>query len=448
MRERSFDRSLMYKLRLVAAYRDVVRSHVPFVFERYVERFGRCQQAAAQRLLPKWDAAGRGGAPIEVAFLLTVPGMWKVDYLFKAMVDDVRFHPYVVVCPYSVYKGFSAEEVEATLRRTEDFLAEKGYEYVVPRDEKGRWMDIKKSLGPDIVFFTTPYKDIPPQYFVYHFRDTLTCYVSYGFTSLNTLKVNFDLIFHNLVGMYLLETERHREMAVENARNGGANTVVTGYPGTEVFLREDYHPACNWKPQEKPKKRVIWAPHHTIDKTIELSTFLLHCDDMVELAQKYSDEIQWAFKPHQLLKFKLQQLWGMERTENYYRKWAEMENTQIEETSYVDLFLTSDAMIHDCGSFTTEYLFTHNPVMYLTHDAHFRERFNAFGLEAFECHYRGGGLEDIEAFLRDVVVGGNDPKRQQRMDFYDKYLKPIDGKMPSQMIIEAIEKKVKTKTKL
>ena len=431
---KSPDKSLKYRLRLIWAYKDILRNHVPVITRWYIKRFRRSQIAAAHRLQNK--------DKIEVAFMLTIPGMWKVDNLFQALQTNPRFHPYVVIHPYSVFKGFSHDEVESTLERTRRFIADKGYEYIIPRDDRGKWLDIRKTLCPDIVFFTTPYKDIHPQYFIYNFRNTLTCYVSYGFSSLSTYRINYDLIFHNLLGIYFLETDLNKRTAEEYARNKGINAVVSGYPATEIFLRKDYIPHNGWKPQSKAKKRVIWAPHHTIDKTLELSTFLLRCDDMLKLAEKYKESIQFVFKPHQLLKFKLQQLWGDERTEEYYQKWATMENTQLEEDSYVDLFITSDAMIHDCGSFTTEYLFTHKPVMYLTHDENFKSRFSPFGLEAFECHYRGSSIEDIERFLKQVVIDGNDPMGDVRINFFNKYLNPKDGILPSQKIIKILEKTI------
>lgn len=429
----SADNSLKYKIRLVLAYRDVLRNHLPFVSDRYIKAFRRSQLEAARAL--------RSKSRIDVAFFLTIPGMWKSDYLFKALRDNPRYHPYVVIYPYSTYKGFSKEEVDATLERTREFIEEKGFEYVIPFDGKrNRWLDVKKAYNPDIVVFTTPYKDFPPDFFVYHFRDRLTCYVPYGYGSLNMSKVNYDLIFHNLVGLHFVETDIHKQFATQYSRNKGENVVVTGYPGTEVFQRTDYIPKNVWKPQEKEKKRVIWAPHHTIDSDLALSTFLLRCDDMIALAKKYRDTIQFAFKPHQLLKFKLQNLWGEERTKNYYDHWATMENTQLEESGYVDLFLTSDAMMHDCGSFTTEYLFVNKPVMYLTHDEHFAERFNPFGQMSFQCHYKGSSVEEIERFLQKTVVEGDDPKRSERNAMYEKYFKPADGMLPSESIIREIEK--------
>lgn len=432
---KSLDKSTKYRLRLVWAYKDILRSHVPIISRKYVKNFRLSQIAAANRL--------KGKEILNVAFFLTNPGMWKCDYLFRAMKDRPKYHPYVVIYPYSTYKGFDKKEVSVALDRTRRFIEEKGFEYVIPFDEKqDKWLDVKTILSPDIVFFSSPYKDHLPRYFVYHFRDILTCYVPYGFSSLKMYPVTYDLMFDNLVGLHFLETEIHRQLAATYARNKAENVVVTGYPGTEVFLRKDYQPKNVWKPQEKIKKKVIWAPHHTIDSSLALSTFFLRCDDMVALAEKYRDSIQFAFKPHQLLKFKLQKIWGEERTKNYYERWATMENTQLEETNYVDFFLTSDAMIHDCGSFTTEYLFVNKPVMYLTHDEHVAERFNPFGLKSFECHYRGSSVEEIERFLQRVVLEGDDPKRSSRDALFEKYLKPIDGLLPSQKIIKTIEQMV------
>ena len=427
------DTSLKYKIRLIWAYKDILRNHFPLVTKWYARWFRKSQLVAARKL--------RGKERIEVAFFLSIPGMWKSDYLFRAMCDNPRYHPYVVIYPYSWYKGFSKQEVDETLHRTENFIKSKGFEYYIPYDkERGKWLDVKRTLNPDIVIFSSPYKDQLPRYFIYHFHDRLTCYVPYGFISLELSRINYDLIFHNLVGLHFVETDIHKSMAAEFGRNHGVNAVVTGYLGTEVFLRNDYHASYPWKPQPVAKKKVIWAPHHTIDSAIEGSTFLLRCDDMLDLADKYKDSIQFVFKPHPLLKFKLQMLWGNEKTDEYYAQWATRDNTQLEEASYVDLFLTSDAMIHDSGSFTTEYLFTQKPVMYLTDEKTATKRFGPFGIKSFQCHYHGVSRESIDDFLSKVVLAGDDPMLPIRRQHFERYLQPVDGMLPSQHIIHEIEK--------
>lgn len=431
---RSPDNSLSYRLRLLIAYHDLLRSKVPWITKRYMHTFRQRQLSAARSLKDK--------ECIEVAFFLTIPGMWKADYLFRAMQTNSHYHPYVVIYPYSQYKGFEQSEIDETLERTRAFVEDKGYEYVVPYDsKKRRWQDVNRTLSPDIVFFASPYKDHLPQYFIYHFRDRLTCYIPYGFTNFSSLyHANYDLLFMNLVGCFFLETPVHRQLAEQYSRCKGVNAVVSGYPGTEVFLDPDYVPRNVWKPQATPKKRVIWAPHHSIEDTFALSTFLLYADDMVRLAEKYKERIQFVFKPHQLLKFKLQQQWGEQRVAEYYSYWQSMENTQLEESSYVDLFLTSDAMVHDSGSFTTEYLFTQKPVMFLVRSDAVRSKFSPLGAQMFDAHYHGHCADDIDRFLADVVLGANDPMAGIRQEVYDKNLGPIDGMLPSQKIISEIEK--------
>ena len=52
----------------------------------------------------------------------------------------------------------------------------------------------------------------------------------------------------------------------------------------------------------------------------------------------------------------------------------------------------------------------------------------------------GRSLSDIEEFVKNVVIGGDDPKKESRQHFFDKYLQPIDGMMPSERIVYEIEK--------
>ncbi len=431
---KSVEQSIQYKLKLLLAHHDFVRSKIPFITNLYINWFRQSQIKAAHRLQNKKQ--------IDVAFFLTIPGMWKADYLFRALQESPRYHPYIVIYPYSQYKGFSKQEVDETIQRTEEFVKERGFEYIIPFDKKNnRWIDVKKEYKPDIVFFSSPYKDHLPQYFIYHFRNCLTCYIPYGFTNFSYMyNSNYNLIFHNLVGCYFLETDIHLNLFSDHSRCHGASGIVTGYPGTEVFLHKDYQPIDTWKPQQGKKKRIIWAPHHSIEEGFALSSFLLICDDMIRLADKYSDKVQFVFKPHQLLKFKLQQVWGGQRTEKYYSAWEKRDNTQIEETSYVDLFLTSDAMIHDSGSFTTDYIFTRKPVLFTVRSDEVRTKYSPFGQKMFDAHYHAHSVSDIEQFLNEVVLTGNDPMAVTRQSVYQQYLQPINGQLPSERIIHEIER--------
>lgn len=422
---------LLYDLKVSFIYHDIIRTHVPFLYRSWIACSRRRTMEGVRRMENK--------SCREVAFILAVPGMWKLDYVFKAMQVSEAYHPYVVIIPYTAFKGYSDEETMKTIRRTEEFVKNKGFEYVIPYNEKkGKWEDIKKTLDPDIVFFTCPYKDMAPMYHAYHFVDRLTCYVSYGFTSMKLFKNNFDKLAINIAGCYFLETPMHKKFAEQYSHARGRNCYVTGYPGCEMYLRDDYMPKQVWREQEYPKKRIIWAPHHTIEGTFSVSTFLDVCDVMIDVAKKYADKVQFAFKPHQLLKFKLIEVWGEERTNAYYKQWETMSNCQLEEGDYVDLFIGSDAMMHDSCSFTTEYLYQRKPVMYLLKNNP-QEVFNDFGIKSFEQHYHGRTCEEIEHFIEDVVLNGNDPKLESRENFFQEYLGPYNGALPSENIINVIE---------
>ena len=154
-------------------------------------------------------------------------------------------------------------------------------------------------------------------------------------------------------------------------------------------------------------------------------------DFMLEFADKYADKIQFVFKPHPRLLTELYKHddWGKDRTTRYYAEWETRKNTQLEEGDFIDLFMTSDAMIHDSGSFCVEYHYSGNPVMYIAEN--FEEQLTEkgeFGKLAMRLHYVGKCKEDIVNFIENVILHGNDTMRQERKNFYKKYLLPPNGK--------------------
>ena len=97
-------------------------------------------------------------------------------------------------------------------------------------------------------------------------------------------------------------------------------------------------------------------------------------------------------------------------------------------------------MINDSGSFTTDYLFTRKPVLFTVRNDEVRSRYSPFGEKMFDAHYHAHNVADINRFLEDVVLAGNDPMRSVRQSVYEQYLQPINGMMPSERIIYEIEK--------
>lgn len=372
-----------------------------------------------------------------VVFFLQNESVWKYDSLYKLMEKSDEFEPTVVVSPFNVHLFYDKAECLNVMQKAVSFAQEQKYNYLCAFDfEKKKWVNVRKKLNPDIVFFSKPYKDTLPQYHIYKFKDKLTLYAPYGITCIDIYRTNYNLPFNNLLWKFLVETKFQKGFAEQYSLCKGDNALVVGALATEKLMDPNYHPKDVWKPQNRPKKRIIWAPHHTVDYLFNFSNFLVYCDLMLELAKKYEDKVQFAFKPHPVLKFKLINLWGKEKTETYYKKWEDMENTQLEQGYYMDLFKTSDALIHDCASFTAEYLYTKKPTLFMVRDSQVLSHWNPFGKKCFDVHYHAENMEQIEDFINHVVLEGDDTMRETRESFCNEYLLPKDGVMPSQKVID------------
>ena len=166
---------------------------------------------------------------------------------------------------------------------------------------------------------------------------------------------------------------------------------------------------------------------------------------MLKIAEKYLQEIEIVFKPHPLLYAKLlnHPEWGKEKTDEYYNKWKNGVNTNLVEGEYVDLFNTSDAMIHDCGSFAVEYLYVDKPVMYLAYDEDYLNHIEPLGVEALDCHEIGFEENDIEKFVKNIIDGNIDAKKENRKAFIEKYLLPPNGLTASENMLNDIIKELK-----
>lgn len=375
-----------------------------------------------------------------VLFFLQTPSVWKYDALYQKLEASEYFEPLIVVSPYNVHLNYDKEECFRVMRQTEEFARARGYNYVSAYNwEKNKWRDIKKDFKPDIVFFTKPYKDTLPQYHIYNFTDALTLYVPYGINCMNLYHNNYELPFQSLLWKLLLETDFQKYYAEQYEKSHGDNVEIVGALAEEKLMQKEYVAKDVWKPQGKRKKRIIWAPHHTVDYLFNFSNFLNYCEDMLQIAEKYQEQIQIAFKPHPVLKFKLINIWGLEKTEEYYNRWANLSNGQIEQGDYIDLFKTSDAMIHDCASFTVEFLYAQKPVLFQIRDEKVKEEFNSFGQMCLEQHYLAYSIEETEKFIREVVIAGMDPKKEAREQFYKDYLYPKDGIMPSEKIFNILK---------
>lgn len=378
----------------------------------------------------------KGKGKLRCVFFALFEEVWKYDVVYHLMEVNPRFDPIILVCPIISY---GRENMIKRMEQCYIYFQGKGYNVIKAYDgNQDNYVDVIKQLSPDIIFYTNPYKGlIDDRYYITNYPDVLTVYVPYYYNEGVGYEVAYNNLFQNLLWRRYVETTFHNKLSRKYGRNKGRNSVVVGYPGIERLINPIQVPNNIWKQNAPEKKKIIWAPHHTLTAAgkCNYSCFLKYYDFMLKMAEKYADKCQFAFKPHPLLRNKLDILWGEEKTEVYYNKWMSMPNTTLKEGDYINLFLTSDAMIHDSGSFLIEYLYVNKPVLRTLNDIPLDKLYNPFALKCLDYYYMAYTERDIEEFIKNVI-NGVDPLKEQRTKFVNEELMP--PKSPSQLILEDI----------
>jgi hypothetical protein len=393
----------------------------------------RANERQHRRLVQQLRKAHR---PLKVVFMAIDVAYWRYQHVYELMQNDSRFRPTIVLSPC-----IGHEHQEQEMERLRQYFDARGISYV-DYDFNAEPYCVREEIYPDIVFFPQPYEHLLCKaHDCLNFYDRLTCYMPYGFW-ISTGKLSYNMHFHNRAWRIYHCTGLHLKEAQRVATNHGRNVRIVGYANADDFLRP--HHDDPWRPSGNVK-RIVWAPHFSIVSSSSTlpprSNFLWMAELMVTLAKEYEGRIQIAFKPHPALLTQLYQHpdWGQERTDRYYDLWRTMPNTQLETGEFIDLFMTSDAMIHDSGSFVVEYHYTKNPAMFVSKDMRpILESLTDFGKEAHNIHYIGASEADIRRFIDEVVLQDHDPMRPQREQFFRDYLLPPGGKSVAQNVVDDI----------
>ena len=353
---------------------------------------------------------------IKVAFL----HMYSTDIqnvcIFEKMLADDNFDPYFIVNPDI---SRSKENFDFNYERTFSELSKKygaervlnGYDY-----KKEQYIDYTNDF--DIMTTNNPYDNMAHKYFQIKYwaqKCIPIFYISYFYMGkCNTSIANLRLKQFNYIWKYFAENSNVLDLAKKYELIKGYNIQVTGYPKLDKL-------AAFERLKNNNRKKIILAPHHTINSAKNaVGCFLEYADVLLKLPQKYP-EIDFVFRPHPLLleNLKSETYWGKEKTKDFME--ILLSNTNITystEGDYLNLFAESDALIHDCGSFTAEYLYTGKPCAYLYRNSMDENLvFTEFGKECINNHYIIKCDNELYKFIDDIIVQGKDVKKAQRQKF-------------------------------
>ena len=371
-----------------------------------------------QKTLLRLQEQVKKSKKIRVVFFAMYDADFAVAPLFEKMLQDDTFEPFIVVIP-DTSRG--KENMFYQMEKTYNTFSHKYGEKVHKSYQNNKFIDFSNDI--DIAFFNSPYDGMTfPLYSISYYasKKVLTCYTGYGYTISNW---HHKLVKHTYTYNILWKIfalEKYELVSFNKNARGGTNAILTGYCKMDTLAKYK-------KNMKKKRKKIIIAPHHTIKKwDLTLSNFLRYADFFLTLPKKYPD-IDFVFRPHPLLFITLAQpnIWGKQKVQDYIRAISSLENVEYQNGGdYFDTFVNSDALIHDCGSFSAEYLFTGHPCCYLLHNNQTTQKnSNFFHQQCIKMHYPAYDEQHIIDFIDKIVVMGKDPLQTKRKEFFETQLK-------------------------
>lgn len=392
---------------------------------------------------------------INVAFMSYSATQWPAESLYRDMEKDPRFNPYIIVSPLM---NRDEENRISGYNQTLLWYYNNGYKvYGGVGESYLSWDD----LGgvPDIVIHLSPWFECIPetqQYLTLPWK-CANIYIAYGMEIGDNQersyarKYVFNKEFANMMWRIYADSKITMKSYQDYGLIQGVNVRYSGYLKMDELINPKHFSRREidslWKcPGDSSNyKKIIIAPHYTIGNSgmFLSSTFRKNVWFWLYLAEKYQDSVSFLFKPHPNLRGAAVQ-YGLfssyEEYDRYFATWNDLPNARaIDESRYIDYFLTSDAMILDSSSFLGEYMYAHKPVLYLTRP---EQGFTDLGEAVVRTYYQtpGWNLTEIESFIKNVVIDGNDPMKTDREQVFEEYLDyyRLNGKMSHEIILADI----------
>ena len=371
---------------------------------------------------------------IKIGFLMENSANWCGDRLYNYFLNDDRFEPTIFL---AMREDDRNEEIEEEFRRGIEQFTARGLNIV--------GLDGRDAPVPtqDVMFFLKPYIGSFPINAVKFFTltpKTLITYIPYAFNS--TTNNVFNKPIPLVAWKMFLESMDNIQLFEKKSVIGAPRALYSGYPRLDVFFEQDADFHFDWKMARPDAKKIIWAPHWSIDREILYATFQWNYKFMYEFAKAHP-EISWVVKPHPKLPFSAVSTGifpSVEAYRDYLQAWDDLPNAQVYTGAYYQaIFATSDGMIHDCGSFSAEYQYVDKPMIYLTRDT---QRHNELGKAILGVSYLvdGQDLDAIAATIQRVIIDGNDYRAADRREVFDKYLNypKVNGMLASEFIYRSV----------
>ncbi len=243
---------------------------------------------------------------------------------------------------------------------------------------------------------------------------------------------------------FFADTRASYKRVLADAEFNGYNTVFTGYPKLD-----DYKEIVKRENDAGRRKKVIYAPHHSLGVSNNLATFDLYKDKFLALVKKYP-EIDFVLKPHPLLQYQIRTRheagaisFSREDYWQYVEEWRSLPNGFfVDSGEYISMFMDSDCMITDCGSFIGEYFPSSHPCIYLFNPRKKNQEdiYTPLAKDILNTYYVANCWNELEKEFEETVIREHDWKLEKRKELYRKEFGDMGeaGKKICQHIVEQI----------
>lgn len=408
--------------------RDLILDEIIF-FEQYLFSFRRdftnlnVYQARFQlqnkQKLQSLKSQIQNKQKVRVCFYIIKDNIFPFKTLFETMQNDSIFEPFIVVIPELML----GENMFYQMDKAYQWLS-KQYDKVFKSydEETQRFLDFSDKM--DILATSYPYEGGSHQFYSIKYaisKQILPIFTSYGMGGTSWSR---DYIFTipalNLCWKIFVDTRYQFDEYLSQPLKNIESICLTGYAKMDELAK--------FSPKNQ-RKTIILAPHHTISEGynshLQLSNFFKYADFFLTLYAKYQN-IDFIFRPHPLLfvaladeKISKNLFWGKEKINDYLRKTCSFPNVKYQEGGeYLETFANSSGIVHDCGSFMTEYLYTNNPCCFMLKGNEIdKNNFSELGFEALKHYYHAFSERDIVDFIDNVIIKGDDVKKSARVKF-------------------------------
>jgi len=388
----------------------------------------RCSDAKAEVHNLKLLIQNQIKTQLEIAFFPYKSSMWDcMDSIWRAAVQDQDCKCFVIPIPYYTMKSGV---------KSESFYEGNNFPNDVPILQCSDY-DVQKR-HPDIIYFHNPYDQanlvtqVDKNYFssqLSRFTDMLV-YVPYFVYGASSDK-------HYMASMISTPGIMHADKIIVQSENQkkifakfGLNTnkmIVAGSPKFDAVLKaeQQYQSAPErWKDERKHQKIFLW--NSALVSFLNDAKWFEKSELLISTFSRRQD-CMLIWRPHPLLEATIRSIRPMywERYIGLKEKILSQNNVVLDQNSDAGpAIAASDALISDYSSIMFQYAVTGKPILCLSGTSAMQKKSVCF-FDYFKNYFLEDGMS-LEQF-QDMVLNGEDPKRQERLRAMKRSVVNLDG---------------------